>query len=347
MRILVTGGFGNVGTSAVGALLANGHEVLIFEQPSARSKKQKRTRELLKNAHHRLTIFYGDITDKKSLQDAICSAGVGGIDAIIHLAAIIPPLSNQKPLLAEEINVGGTRNIIEICKSLAVPPRIVFASSVSIYGDRLANPWISATDPLDPNDNYSITKNKSENLLRESGLPWVILRLSYVVSSDWLPFDPMLFDVPPSTHFEVVHTEDAGRAFAMACSLSNIEGRTFNIGGGPACRTTYRAYLDRLMRAFGLGNSSFLCDEIFARGDFHCGWFTDSEEAEMLLHFRSKSLEDYYSEVEWRTRFIRPLGSIAAMAVKPWIRSLSPYRAKADRAHSPLIVSGKPEYRQH
>ncbi len=92
------------------------------------------------------------------------------------------------------------------------------------------------------------------------------------------------------------------------------------------------------MRAFGLGNSSFLPDELFAKGDFHCGWFTDSEEAEMLLHFRSKSLEDYYSEVEWRTRFIRPLGSIAAMAVKPWIRSLSPYRAKADLAHSPLAV---------
>ena len=338
MRILVTGGFGNVGTSVIGALLAKGHEVFIFEQPSARSKKQKRTRELLKNAHNRLGIFYGDITDKKSIQDAIGSVGDRGIDAIVHLAAIIPPLSNQKPNLAEEINVGGTKNIIEICKNFTAPPRIVFASSVSIYGDRLVNPWISTTDPLNPNDTYSVTKNKCEILLRESDLPWVVLRLSYVVSSDWLPFDPMLFDVPPSTHFEVVHTEDAGRAFAMACSLSNIEGHTFNIGGGPACRTTYRAYLDRLMRAFGLGNSSFLPDELFAKGDFHCGWFTDSEEAEMLLHFRSKSLEDYYSEVEWRTRFIRPLGSIAAMAVKPWIRSLSPYRAKADLAHSPLAV---------
>jgi nucleoside-diphosphate-sugar epimerase len=338
MRILVTGGFGNVGTSVIGALLAKGHEVFIFEQPSARSKKQKRTRELLKNAHNRLGIFYGDITDKKSIQDAISSVGDRGIDAIVHLAAIIPPLSNQKPNLAEEINVGGTNNIIEICKNFTSPPRIVFASSVSIYGDRLVNPWISTTDPLNPNDTYSVTKNKCEILLRESDLPWVVLRLSYVVSSDWLPFDPMLFDVPPSTHFEVVHTEDAGRAFAMACSLSNIEGHTFNIGGGPACRTTYRAYLDRLMRAFGLGNSSFLPDELFAKGDFHCGWFTDSEEAEMLLHFRSKSLEDYYSEVEWRTRFIRPLGTIAAMAVKPWIRSLSPYRAKADLAHSPLTV---------
>ena len=338
MRILVTGGFGNVGTSVIGALLAKGHEVFIFEQPSARSKKQKRTRELLKNAHNRLGIFYGDITDKKSIQDAISSVGDRGIDAIVHLAAIIPPLSNQKPNLAEEINVGGTNNIIEICKNFTSPPRIVFASSVSIYGDRLVNPWISTTDPLNPNDTYSVTKNKCEILLRESDLPWVVLRLSYVVSSDWLPFDPMLFDVPPSTHFEVVHTEDAGRAFAMACSLSNIEGHTFNIGGGPACRTTYRAYLDRLMRAFGLGNSSFLPDELFAKGDFHCGWFTDSEEAEMLLHFRSKSLEDYYSEVEWRTRFIRPLGTIAAMAVKPWIRSLSPYRAKADLAHSPLAV---------
>ncbi|MCX8013034.1 MAG: hypothetical protein N3A02_01930, partial [Rectinema sp.] len=207
-----------------------------------------------------------------------------------------------------------------------------------LYGDRLAAPWISASDALQPNDPYSRSKLVCETIIRESGFEWSILRLSYVVSSDWLPFDRMLFEVPPETRLEVVHTEDAGRAFAAACSEPLAACRIFNIGGGVTCRTTYRAYLDRLMRYFGMGNSSFLPDELFAKSNFHCGWFLDSDEAEQTLRFRSKTLEDYYSEVQWRTRFIRPAVSLARWAAQSWIRSLSPYREGKIPARSPQCV---------
>ncbi|MEN6492227.1 MAG: NAD(P)-dependent oxidoreductase [Rectinema sp.] len=336
MRVFVTGGFGNVGMSTVRALLSFGHDVCIFEHPSARSRRQKRLRELLRDGRDKLRIFYGDITDAGALSEAMACAG--GPDAVIHLAGIIPPLADREPKLASRVNVGGTRALLEVCKLLDRPPRVIFASSVALYGDRLATPWISIQDPVAPNDTYSVTKNECEALLRASGLEWVILRLSYVVSSDWLPFSPQLYDVPPATRLEVVHTEDAGRAFAKASDSTQSAGRIFNIGGGPGCRTTYRAYLDRLMRYFGLGSSSFLPDGLFAKGKFHCGWFTDSDAAESLLHFRSKTIEDYYSEVSWRMRAVRPLGSIAAWAVKPWIRSLSPYQAKAGRVRSPQFV---------
>ncbi len=338
MRVFVTGGFGNVGMSAVRALLSYGHDVCIFEHPSARTRRQKRLRELLRDARGRLNVFYGDIADKGAVSEAIACAGNGGPDAVIHLAGIIPPLADREPKLADHINVGGTKALLDVCRALPHSPRFIFASSVALYGDRLANPWISIQDAIAPNDTYSVTKNECEMLLRASGLEWVILRLSYVVSSDWLPFSPQLYDVPPSTRLEVVHTEDAGRAFAKACDSPQAAGRVFNVGGGPSCRTTYRAYLDRLMRYFGLGSSSFLPDELFAKGNFHCGWFTDSNETESILLFRSKTLEDYYSEVSWRTRALRPLGSIAAWAVKPWIRSLSPYQVGVGRVRSPQLV---------
>ncbi|MEN6499051.1 MAG: NAD(P)-dependent oxidoreductase [Rectinema sp.] len=336
MRVFVTGGFGNVGMSTVRALLSYGHDVCIFEQPSTRTRRQKRLRELLRDGRGRLNVFYGDITDKRALSEAMTFGG--GPDAVIHLAGIIPPLADRNPDLARRVNVGGTRTLLDLCKTLPRNPRFIFASSIALYGDRLENPWISVQDPVAPNDVYSATKQTCENLLQASNIEWIILRLSYVVSSDWLPFSPQLYDVPPGTRLEVVHTEDAGRAFARACTLPQAARRIFNIGGGPDCRTTYRAYLDRLMRYFGLGSSSFLSDDLFARGNFHCGWFTDSDEAESVLLFRSKTLEDYYSEVSWRVRALRPLGSLASWAVKPWIRSLSPYRAMADRERSPQFV---------
>jgi len=336
MRVFVTGGFGNVGMSTVRALLSYGHDVCIFGQPSARTRRQKRLRELLRDGRGRLSVFYGDITDERALSEAMTFGG--GPDAVIHLAGIIPPLADRKPDLARHVNVGGTRTLLDLCKTLPRNPRFIFASSIALYGDRLEYPWISMQDPVSPNDTYGATKNECESLLMESCLEWTILRLSYVVSSDWLPFSPQLYDVPPATRLEVVHTEDAGRAFARACTLPQAARRIFNIGGGPDCRTTYRAYLDRLMRYFGLGSSSFLSDDLFARGNFHCGWFTDSDEAEAVLLFRSKTLEDYYSEVSWRVRALRPLGSLASWAVKPWIRSLSPYRAMPDRVRSPQFV---------
>ncbi len=338
MRVFVTGGFGNVGMSTVRALLSYGHEVCIYEHPSARTRRNKRLRELLRDARYRLSVFYGDITDERALSEALAWAGDGGPDAVIHLAGIIPPLADRDPELARRVNVSGTKVLLDLCKALPRAPRFIFASSVALYGDRLATPWISVQDPVAPNDTYGLTKHECEEMLRASGLEWTILRLSYVVSSDWLPFSPQLYDVPPATRLEVVHTEDAGRAFARACDSPQAAGRTFNIGGGPSCRTTYRAYLDRLMRYFGLGSSSFLPDDLFAKGNFHCGWFTDSNEAEAALLFRSKTLEDYYSEVSWRMRAIRPLGSLASWVVKPWIRSLSPYQARPGRARSPQFV---------
>ncbi len=345
MRVFVTGGFGNVGMSAVRALLAEDCEVCVFEHPSAQNRHQRRLRELIRDSHGRIRIFYGDISSEEALSEAIACVGGSGPDAVIHLAGIIPPLADQKPELARAINIGGTKALLKVCSCQHPAPRIVFASSVALYGDRLANPMISVADALAPNDTYSQTKLECEKAILESDLEWTILRLSYVVSSDWLPFSPMLFEVPPETHFEVIHTEDAGRAFAHAAILGGT-GRAFNIGGGPSCRTTYRAYLDRLMRCFGLGNATFLHDELFAKGNFHCGWFSDSQEAEDLLHFRSKSLEDYYSEVAWRMRFVRPLGSISGWAVKPWIRSLSPYREAVRRERSPRLVGEIAEYRR-
>jgi len=334
MRILVTGGFGNVGMSAVRALLGSDHEVCVFEHPSAQKRRQRRLRDLLREARGRIRVYYGEIDDEEALARAMTGVWSDGPDAVIHLAGVIPPLANRAPEIAQRINIGGMRSLLNVCATMPRLPRIVFASSVALYGDRLANPWISSDDMLMPNDTYGKTKLECESLLRRSSFEWVILRLSYVVSADWLPFDPVLFEVPPSTHFEVVHTEDAGRAFASACAVRDIRAQALNIGGGGSCRTTYRAYLDRLMRCFGLGSASFLQDGLFAKGNFHCGWFADSDDAESTLRFRSKSLEDYYSEVAWRMRWVRPCGSMARWAVKPWIRSLSPYREAIRLSHS-------------
>ncbi|HWP69004.1 MAG TPA: hypothetical protein VN437_06830, partial [Rectinemataceae bacterium] len=197
--------------------------------------------------------------------------------------------------------------------------------SIAIYGDRLADFWINSSDEVKPSDTYSRTKIECESLLKKSGLKYTILRLSYVVWAKWLPFDPLLFAMPPETRLEIIHTEDAGRAFAAAVSTPEAWGKTLDIGGGALCRTSFRAYLDRMFRYFRLGDSAFLPDAFFASGNFHCGWYEDSDYADSILRFRRKTLEDYYEEVRWETRFFGPFVYLVRPIVKRWLSGKSPF----------------------
>jgi nucleoside-diphosphate-sugar epimerase len=325
MRILVTGGFGNVGRSAVGACLSAGHAVTIFESPGALRRAQAGLRKLLNPISGKVDIFLGDIRSMQDVEKAFSRFEGGAPDAVIHLVALIPPAADRDEKLTREINVGGTANIVRACEASGRPVKLVFASSIATYGDRLHDFWISATDPASPTDTYSRTKVECEKILRDSSVDWTVLRLSYVVWAKWLPFDPLLFAMPPDTRIEIIHTEDAGRAFAHAAANPDIRGKIYDIGGGQACRTMFRPYLDRVFRYFGLGDSSFLDDSAFAKGGFHCGWYADSDESDRVLKYRRKSLEDYYEEVRWETRFLSPLVSLARPAVKHWLARKSPF----------------------
>lgn len=368
MNVLVTGALGNVGKSTVRALLALGDRVTAFEadSPGMRRKARKFERSLHLSGSRTpgagrdrsgmpsgmpdgmpLRFVFGDIRDAKALEKALAApegvvgTDTGDMEAVCHLAAVIPPAADKVPGLADSVNTGGTAALIAACKNHAAKGRygatgssgtadpaevrIILASSIAIYGDRLASPWISASDPPAPDDVYGHSKLECERLLRASGLPWTILRLTYIVSPGWIKPDPMLFDMPVSTRIEICHTEDAGRAFAAAAHCAGAKGRILDIGGGVSCRTTFRAYLDRIFRCFGLGGSGFLPDSAFARGNFHCGWYMDSDESEALLGFRSKSLEDYYSEVAWKTRTMRFLTPVAAPFVRGRMLASSPY----------------------
>lgn len=325
MNIVVTGGLGNVGKSTVRACLAMGHSVTVFEAPPAAKRARNFIQKLYPLSRKKFDVIYGDIRKLEDINAAVRHGGASP-DAIIHLAALIPPASDKNPKKAWDINVEGTKNIIAASAMLDKPARIVLASSIATYGDRLENFWIKTSDPFHPSDIYSRTKIECERLLMMSGLPAMILRLSYVVSAQWLPFDPLLFSMPPGTHIEIVHTEDAGRAFATAASIAPMpDHQVFDIGGGVLCRTSFRAYLDRLFRYFGLGDSSFLPDCAFASSGFHCGWYEDSDYAESILRFRSKTLEDYYEEVRWETRHYAPLVSLFRPFARDWLLRKSPF----------------------
>ncbi|NVM45340.1 MAG: NAD(P)-dependent oxidoreductase [Candidatus Lokiarchaeota archaeon] len=287
MKVLLTGAFGNVGLSTLKVLVEKDYNVRVFE---IYNKKNRRIAKKFKN---RIEIIWGDLRNKEEVNKAVHSQ-----DIIIHLAAIIPPLADTNPRLAESVNIGGTQNILDAMKNLKQKPKLLFTSSVAVYGDRRYNPMIEVTDPIAPSrgDYYAITKISAENLIRESGLDFAIFRLTYITSIDKLNMDPLMFHMPLDTSIEICDTKDIGLALVNAIECDEVWGETFNLAGGKQCRITYKEYLNDMMEIFGLGRN-FLPEEGFAEKDFHCG-FMNTDKSQSILKYQKHTLEDYYAEVK-------------------------------------------------
>jgi len=319
MKVLLTGAFGIVGINALQALIKQHYEVRIFDKCTPANKRRARP------FRTQVEIRWGDILNIADVGEA-----VKGCDVVIHLAAIIPPLADCKPQFAAYVNVGGTENLIQAIKRAGQATKIIYTSSIAVYGDRVHTPLIKNSDPPQPlaHDHYAQQKLQSEQLIRDSGLEWAIFRLTYIVSTEKLQLHPIMFDMPLATSIEICDTKDVGLALANAVANREIIGKTLPIAGGTRCRIQYGAYLDKMLALFGIGKK-FLPEKAFSKGDFHCG-FMETEESQQYLHFHQHTLYDYFGEVYKKYRvkrfflsLIRPLAQLYLLSKSPYLRALS------------------------
>ena len=291
-RILITGAAGTIGSALLKQILEfeNEYEVTVFDVGS-----RKNYRKFAKYKD-RINCIYGDITVQDDVEPACMFK-----DAVIHLAAIIPPLADKKTGLAQRVNVLGTQNIIQAMETYSPGALLCYSSSISVYGDRLENPEISVNDPLkgSESDYYAQTKIEAEDLIRHSRLDWTIFRLTAIMGVNNHKVSPIMFHVPLDTCIEIATPEDTARAFLNAINKrSLLIGKTFNLSGGMACRTTYKEFLNRSFKLFGLGKLNFPANA-FAKRNFHCGYYKDGDDLEDLLHFRNDTLETYFKKVKY------------------------------------------------
>ncbi|TXT60963.1 MAG: hypothetical protein BAJALOKI3v1_850008 [Promethearchaeota archaeon] len=287
MKILLTGAFGIVGREVLDTLIRRGYEVRIFEIKNFNNWTT--SLGYVKNAE----IFWGDIRKEEDVKNALKDIGI-----VIHLAAIIPPLADKNPDLAYSVNFGGTMNLINSMEDQTTKPKLIYTSSIAIYGDRRDDPYIKKTDKPNPNsnDHYAKQKSQCEIEIKKSNLEWAIFRLTYIVSPRKLKMDPIMFEMPLDTSIEVCTAKDTALALVNAIECEEIWGNIYHIAGGKKCRTSYKEYLIRMFQIFGIDFKNFP-DEAFAKKDFHCG-FLDTEESQRLLHYQKHTLEDYYQNVE-------------------------------------------------
>jgi len=166
-KVLVTGGFGFIGTRMVKHLLAKGLEVVVMEHPSAQTPPGLEGVQVLR----------ADITDETSL----ALVKMSGFDAVLHLAGQASgERSFYEPGLDIRLNIVGTLNIINWCVDNKVD-RLLFASSFTVYGDHPGKELYDESMCCYPKSVYATSKLTCEHLLRNyaqaKGIRWNALRM--------------------------------------------------------------------------------------------------------------------------------------------------------------------------
>jgi len=315
MKVLVTGAFGNIGWSATQELLLRGHDVRCFDL------KTKENLKLAKKIKAEAETVLGDLRNPEDVALAVKDREV-----VVHLAFVIPRLSltgvnsEDEPEWAREINVGGTRNLIEAIQEQPHSPKMLFASSFHIYGyTQDQAPPRKVTDTPHPVEHYAQHKVECERMVRESGLDWSIFRLAAALPLR-LIMDAGMFDVSLDNRIEFVHTRDVGLAIANALEIEEAWRKIWHIGGGPACQLTQRELVESVLGAVGLG---MLPEEAFPSEPYPTDWL-DTTESQRVLQFQRYTLQDYVSDLRDRLGFRRFFVWLFGPIIRAWLLSKSP-----------------------
>ncbi len=321
MQILLTGGSGTVGREVL-KLLSQQSNIHL----TAFDIKTRKTQKAYKPYLDKVSVVYGDLSKQEEVE-AVCK----GMDCVIHLAAIIPPLADEKPDLAYQVNVVGTQNLLNALAAHSPDAFFLYASSVAIYGDRLAQPMIYKSDPLLPSegDEYAKTKIQAEQWVTASQLDWSIFRLSAIMGIGNHKVSGLMFHMPLDSPMEIASPADTARAFVHAIPKRELLSKQiFNLGGGEKCRIIYHDFLSRNFELFGLGAADFPA-HAFAEKNFHCGYFADGDQLEEIVSFRKDTMESYFKQIK---ASISPLRRFMTSLFKSFIKKYllkqsEPYKA--------------------
>ena len=155
-RVLITGGAGFIGSHMAEKIIEMGHEVIIIDNEST---------GLHSNVPAEATYVRGDVRDPDALEQIF----IRPVDVVFHIAGQASTIhSFSDPLDDLSVNVEGTVNVIQKCLEHQVP-RLLFASSMTVYGLVSAKP-VHEDTPCMPISYYGITKYAAERYVRATGL---------------------------------------------------------------------------------------------------------------------------------------------------------------------------------
>ena len=240
--ILVTGGAGFIGSHLVDRLVEEGYEVTVLDDSS--TGKIENIQHCLKDV--KFNFIKGDVQNSRDVNRAIKDA-----DVVFHLAAFVNvPLSMENPMLANNINLNGTLNLLQASSKKHIA-RFVYASTCAVYGEPACLP-INEEHQKAPLSPYGISKLAAEQYCkvfnRSFGLKTVCLRFFNVYGPRQAkgPYSavitcfidrlrenesPIICGDGEQTR-DFLYVEDVVEACMLSLSSENCIGEIINVGTG-------------------------------------------------------------------------------------------------------------------
>ena len=237
MAILITGGAGFIGFNLAERLLEAEKEVVIFDI-NVNKVKDKAEGIILEK---------GDVSKGKAL-DAICEKYE--FTTIFHLAAILPPLTEEEPFKAFKTNVEGTLNVLDAARKYNIET-IIYPSSATVFGPDRTPPF-TEEDLLDPWTIYSSFKLCTEIMgsiySKKYDINFRAVRFPVVVGPGRDPFlgitryptqmveeavkgKPYVADVLPETKIPIVFIDDAVQILINLWRSKDLDFEIVNVDG--------------------------------------------------------------------------------------------------------------------
>jgi dTDP-alpha-D-glucuronic acid decarboxylase len=241
-RVVVTGGYGFIGSHLVSALLDRGDSVTVFD-----IARNIRDRSLDFDRYANFRFVHGDVTDIAALKQALTP----DVDTVFHLAAVVGVRNYLKdPLRVLDVNVTGTRNVLELSHRHGI--MVVFSSTSELFGKNPHPPFAEDDDRVLGSTrtarwSYATSKAMAEHLVfamhRAHGLPVTVVRYFNVYGPRQAPIfvvsqsihrilngrRPLLYDSGDQTRC-FTYVDDAIAGTLLAADNSAAIGEAFNIG---------------------------------------------------------------------------------------------------------------------
>lgn len=324
--VLVTGGFGLVGSATVLRLAELGRTVVVADLDSPAN------REAAAKLPQGVTVKWVNLTDAEQTAQLVSEVAP---EAIIHLAAIIPPTIYKNRELARRVNVDATATLVKIAESQPTPPRFVQASSNAVFGAR--NPYrttapVTADLPMRHSDLYSTHKAEAEAIVRASSLEWVVLRLGGVLSVDPkampISMDAIYFAsaLPTDGRLHSVDVRDVAWAFAAA-TTADVAREILLIAGDDSHRQLQGEAEAAMAESRGVKGGLGLGRK--GNPDSDDDWFVtdwmDTTRAQEALQFQHYSWPDMLAEASRRAGPSKYLMGVAAPLLRALLKRRSAY----------------------
>ncbi|OBB55750.1 epimerase [Mycobacterium sp. 852013-51886_SCH5428379] len=253
-HVVVTGGYGFVGSHLVTALLNRGDSVTVFDYA-----RNTRDTSIDFDRHPGFRFVQGDVTDLSSLQAAVTP----DVDTVFHLASVVGVNKYvEDPLRVVDVSVIGTRNVLEVSRQCGA--RVVFTSTSEVYGKNPSTPWAEDDDRVLGSTrtarwSYSTSKAMAEHMVfgmhDAYGLPVTVVRFFNVYGPRQNPIfvisqsihrilngrEPLLYDSGEQTRC-FTYVDDAVAGTLLAADSDAAIGEVFNIGS--MTETTMRDAVD-------------------------------------------------------------------------------------------------------